>query len=476
MKDLLDTIDKYVPVQVTLVLLVVAAAFWGVHHWKGFRDYGDTARDRTFLSIAIVAVAALCLYWVNRAPALPLSVQPVVLVPYFDGDERDQYRTALVTQLEQRLAAAGLPRGVYPLPVFLAEYESAVQSGQRYGAKAVVYGAKIVRDKDIVRICFHVALTASNSTKPYAMLPVEIPVAVLDEISNTLLSGASTNAKGTEPANPMVSRLDAIEQQMADLKTDLQRMASRSEPPAAVASYARKYAVVIGVNEIPDSGFSLQYAVADAQAMTDVLKAYGFEVTALTGKEATRPRVMQSISGIGARVGKDDFVVFYYAGNTSADFGRKSSDRLLQLFLADSRVNNPESVLTIKDVRTALEDVQAGQRLVILDGCHGTSGLDGDGRGEGVTTSTTAAAGPLLQFFAASADHEYATESAEAGGGIFTRALIQVLLEAAKQRQTPRMSDVVNRTSALVRTQSSGRQSPKLVTVSGTGEIRWTRD
>ena len=469
MKDLLEAVGKYVPAQVSITLLAVAAAFWAVHYWKGFRDYGDTFRDRAFLSVVVIAAAGLFLYWVNRAPTLPISVQPIVLVPYFDGDERDQYRTALMTQLERRLEAAGKTRAVHSLPVFLAEYESAVQSAKRYGAHAVVYGAKIIREKDVVRICFHIALTASNSTKPYAMLPVEVPVLVLDEIANTLLAGSRGSA--TEPANPLITRLNALEQQLAELRTALQHVAPQpgdSNPPKFSG---RRYAVVAGVNEIEGSGFSLQFAAADAQAIGNVLKDYGFDTTVLVGREATRARVMESLAEIDKRATEDDVVVFYYAGNATADAHRPGAVRVLRLFLADSRIGDEGGTLTINDLRAALEQIGAEQRLAILDGCHGTTGLLGVPAGGGLVTGIPS--GPLLQFFAASSDDEYAMESSQAGGGVFTQALIQVLSDASQRGTRVRMSDVVTQTTSLVRAHSDGRQTPKLVTVMGAGELQW---
>jgi hypothetical protein len=84
---------------------------------------------------------------------------------------------------------------------------------------------------------------------------------------------------------------------------------------------------------------------------------------------------------------------------------------------------------------------------VVLDGCYGTSGLAGVRAGGGVATAR-APAGPSLQFFAAPSDDEYAMESSEAGGGVFTRALVRVLDSASKNETPLGMGDVV---TALVR-------------------------
>jgi hypothetical protein len=116
MDKLFEAIEKYVPAPVMAAVVAMAVGFLAVHYWRGFRDYSDTLRDRTFLSMSVLALAGLGLYVLNRAPALPTFDQsPILLVPYFEGDERDQFRTAFVSQLEQTFSKAGEPRPVFTL-------------------------------------------------------------------------------------------------------------------------------------------------------------------------------------------------------------------------------------------------------------------------------------------------------------------------------------------------------------------------
>lgn len=237
MDKILDAILKYLPGPLGAVL-AIGVAFWGIHYWRGFRDFGDTLRDKTFLSISIVLAATLCLYLLNRAPSPPPSRALRILVPFFENDERDQFRTAFTLQLEQALSRAGYERAVYTLPVSTAEHESAVQTARRYGAHAAIFQPVVIREKDSVRICFHIAFVASDSSQPYAMLPVELPANTLDEIANSVLAvGAS--AVAPEQRNPVLSRLDALERRVGKIKANLDGLAACKRSPLFVSPQVR---------------------------------------------------------------------------------------------------------------------------------------------------------------------------------------------------------------------------------------------
>lgn len=290
MDKILDAILKYLPGPILGAVLAIGVAYWGVHYWRGFRDYGDTLRDKTFLSISIVLTAALCLYLLNRAPSALPSRSLLILVPFFENDERDQFRTAFTLQLEQAFSRAGYSRVVYAPPVSIAEHESAVQTAKRYGAQAAVYQPVVIREKDSVRICFHIAFVASDSSKPYAMLPVELPANTLDEIANSVLV-AGAGVAAPEQRNPVLSRLDALEKQVGEIRANLDGLAGSQRGSEAPYSYRRRYAVVVGVNDLATLRFSLQYAVSDARAFADVLGKFGFDSTLLLGNAATKANV-----------------------------------------------------------------------------------------------------------------------------------------------------------------------------------------
>jgi hypothetical protein len=474
MDRILDAILKLLPGPILGVVLAIAVAFFGVHYWRGFRDYGDTLRDRTFLSISILLAAALCLYLVNRAPSAPSSRSLLVLVPFFENDERDQLRTAFTVQLEQVLSRAGYSRAVHALPVSIVEHASAVQTAKRYGALATVFQPVVIRDKESVKLCFHIAFAASDSSKPYAMLPVELPAKTLDEIANSLLAAEASTA-APEQRNPVLSRLDALEKQLGEIRANFEASSGSPRSSKAPYPYRRRYAVVVGVNELATVGFSLKYAVSDARAFSNVLDRYGFDRTLLLGSAATKANVTEALVRLRQLTTDQDLVLFYYAGNSIAETLSPQTKRTLLLLLADSKPAQHTSALTIDELADALRAIPARHKLAVLDGCHGTTGLTEVASAIGISPGKPDE--PVLQFFSGSSDEQYGMESAELGGGAFTQALIRVLdraLEAGDGRGLW-MHDVVAATGTLMRAQPNVRQNPKLVTVSGHGEVYWSR-
>lgn len=475
MDKIFDAILKYLPGPFLGALLAIAVSFFGVHYWRGFRDYGDTLRDKSFLSISIVLAAALCLYLVNRAPQTPSSRSLLVLVPYFENDERDQIRTAFTLQIEQALSRAGYSRAVFALPVSIAEYTSAVQTARRYTAQATVYQPVVIRDKDSVKLCFHIAFAASDSSKPYAMLPVELPAETLDDIANSILAAGISTAT-LEQRNPLLSRLDTLEKQVRDIRTNFEEFAGTQRETETPFSYRHKYAVVIGVNQLANVQFSLKYAVSDANTFSDVLDKYGFERTLLLDRSATKANVTEALAHLRQVTTDQDLVLFYYAGNSVAEPLPDQNKRMLLLLLADSKPEEHTSALTIGELTNALKSLPARHTLAILDGCHGTSGLTEFSSVAVIDTAKPS--DPVLQFFSGSSNDEYGMESAELGGGAFTQALIRVLrdgLQAGHSRGLW-MHDIVAATSNMMRLEPNVRQTPKLVTVSGKGEIYWSPD
>lgn len=467
MDKLLELISKYVPVPFTVTLLALAGAFWGVHYWRGFRNYTDTIRDRSFLTLAIVIAGALCLFLINRRPAPVSSTSPLLIVPLFQNDERDQYRMAFASQLEQSLVRIGGEAGsVYHIPAFLAEEDSAMQSAKHFGVLAALYGPVVIRGKDSVKACFHIAYVGADGSKPYAMVPLEVPTDTLDEISADLL-GAPAGQTGADRRNPILARLDTLEEQVSALRSALDQATVRQRPSVNPYGYRQKQALIIGVNAIRNSDFALRYAVSDAKKFATMLESFGFKTTVLL--DATRAGVMEALSHFQQILTPDDLAVVYYAGPSIAQPQLGNGKELL-LILADSNLEDVSSVLTINQLAEQMRRFKAHHTLAILDGCHGTTGLHEHSLSAGL------AAGPIpsesvLQFFAGTGDDEYGLESAQMGGGAFTQALIHVFDQAAESRHVLWMHELVAQTTVLLQRQAYSKQTPKLVTLSGAGEI-----
>jgi hypothetical protein len=84
-----------------------------------------------------------------------------------------------------------------------------------------------------------------------------------------------------------------------------------------LSNNAKKYAVVIGINDYPGAGSDLQYTVADADEMTNVLlNTYEFDdVIELTDSAATKTAIYNTIADVKTSAKLGDEVVFYFSGH-----------------------------------------------------------------------------------------------------------------------------------------------------------------
>jgi hypothetical protein len=99
-----------------------------------------------------------------------------------------------------------------------------------------------------------------------------------------------------------------------------------------LSNNAKKYAIVIGINDYPGTGSDLQYTVADAHEMSYVLThIYGFSasnVFELTNAAATKNAIHEAINTIKGVAKSGDEVVFYFSGHGAkgkADDGDKNN-------------------------------------------------------------------------------------------------------------------------------------------------------
>jgi hypothetical protein len=97
-----------------------------------------------------------------------------------------------------------------------------------------------------------------------------------------------------------------------------------------LSNNAKKYAIVIGINDYPGTGSDLQYTVADAHEMTNVLlNTYEFDnVIELTDAAATKTAISEAIADVKTSTKSGDEVVFFFSGHGAkgkADDGDKNN-------------------------------------------------------------------------------------------------------------------------------------------------------
>ncbi|MCL4457356.1 MAG: caspase family protein [Nitrospirae bacterium] len=199
------------------------------------------------------------------------------------------------------------------------------------------------------------------------------------------------------------------------------------------------YAIVVGINEYKNKNISLNYAVSDAKAFTETLKATAktlFEninaMLLISSDETTKESIQKAFEEIRTRVKPNDLFVFYNASHGVIDIVEDQE----QYYLLTSNVLSFSSRQIGRDAMSQKELIQligaipAQKKLIILDTCHaGKAGKEITvallQQTRGLTESTAI---KLLQraigstVFSASSDTQQALEGYK-GHGLFTYVL-----------------------------------------------------
>jgi metacaspase-1 len=148
------------------------------------------------------------------------------------------------------------------------------------------------------------------------------------------LSPVAVEAKTNGPGNVNATNVELVK------KVTLKGPAARGgKAPSTAATgilgqpvpaNGNKYAIVVGIKDYPGSSSDLQYTVADANLMKDVLVTnYGFDnVNELIDVAATKTAIYNAIVNLKNTVKSTDEVVFYFSGHGAkgkADDGDKNN-------------------------------------------------------------------------------------------------------------------------------------------------------
>jgi len=468
MDKLFETLLKYLPSELIPCSIALVVAFFGVYFFKGFRNYTDAINDKTFITLAVVICATFIIYQIQKpaTPTIAADVRPLLLVPDFEDDERRQFKTVFIQQLQAFIGKLHKDAAIIPVAAHITDKAAAKLTGKSYNAIAALYQPKVIRldDKKTV-LCFSLLLLDIDVNKAYPPLPAEIEKNILEDMTALLLGPLSAKQ---EQNDPVFARIDALERKVDQLTAAVFKTNALVQAPTE-RKYGTKRALLIGVNfeqsrKIPP----LQYAASDAQAMDAVLKKLGFVTTILVNETATQMQVRSEIDKLISASKADDLLLIYYAGNSirSTDL-RSDQPKALILNTFDLKLGNPLGNLTLNAVVEKLNPVTNAHRLIIIDGCHGTYGLPIPSTP--ISPQVKASTGRTFQVITGTQDDEYGLEVA--GGGLFTKLLTSKLQDAASGNRRLSTNELLGATSAELGGRSGGGQRPKILTLSGTEDV-----
>jgi WD40 repeat protein/uncharacterized caspase-like protein len=234
------------------------------------------------------------------------------------------------------------------------------------------------------------------------------------------------------------------------------------------------YIIAIGVDHYANRDYDLKYAVADAQAFAEELQRQqtklasyaNIEVIPLIDREATKANILEALkrlagdpdvasaSHVPAVLQKmrhsqpEDAVIVYFAGHGTAQQSR------FYLIPHDLGYSGSRTALTEAGLKTilshsisdvdlerALEKVDAGQLLLVIDACNSGQALEAEEKRRGPMNSKGLAQLAYekgMYILTAAQGYQAALEAAQLGHGYLTYALVEEGLKTAAADGQPK--------------------------------------
>ncbi|MGD8226967.1 MAG: caspase family protein, partial [Desulfobacteraceae bacterium] len=242
-------------------------------------------------------------------------------------------------------------------------------------------------------------------------IPIQIGTnTILIEAADMLgnRSSLSLTAEREELALPKVSRIGS------------------GSPPGDF--YEKSFAVIIGINNY-EKWPALEFAVNDAKAVRRKLELTGFDEFAIMfDKEATQRRILTELfHELPQKVGRNDRVVFYFAGHGQTEELQDGGARgYIMPFDADT-TNYSSTAISMEQIRSLSSRIPAKHILYVMDSCYSGLGLS---RSYGVSPGMSGylrkvASMRVVQIVTAGGKGEQVQE--REGHGLFTTYFLRAL-------------------------------------------------
>lgn len=223
------------------------------------------------------------------------------------------------------------------------------------------------------------------------------------------------------------------------------------------------YVLAVGVNSYANKDFDLKYAVADAQ---DFSKEWQTQQTrlasytlappvVLTDAQATKENILKSLADLKTKVKPEDALVIYFAGHGTAqanrfyliphDLGYEGGRDAIDEAGLKTILTHSISDLELQD---ALEGVDAGQLLMVIDACNSGQALEAEEKRRGPMNSKGLAQLAYekgMYILTAAQSYQAAQEASKFGHGFLTFALVEEGIKQTKADNEPKDGKVIVR-------------------------------
>jgi uncharacterized caspase-like protein/galactitol-specific phosphotransferase system IIB component len=145
--------------------------------------------------------------------------------------------------------------------------------------------------------------------------------------------------------------------------------------------YEKQFAIVIGIDKYHNEQLeTLQNAVNDARAISNMLKKFGFEVLELYNQQATKRNIIDAISQISRQTKNNDSHIFYFAGHGKG-FTLENRERVGYILPYDTKLSIYENdiiayddeAIPLSTIKKYAKNMKAKHIALIFDSCF--SGL-----------------------------------------------------------------------------------------------------
>ena len=221
------------------------------------------------------------------------------------------------------------------------------------------------------------------------------------------------------------------------------------------------YVLAVGINKFENPNYYLRLAVADAVSVGEAVQreqtrtSGRVQIIPLYDEAATRSAILEGIRRLGSLAQPEDHVILFFASHGTAaqdrfyllphDLGFKGQiDKLdaagVQQILAHS--------VSDRDLEQALESMDAGKILVIIDACNSGQALESEEKRRGPMNSRGLAQLAYekgMYILTASQSYQAALEVSQLGHGLLTYALVSEGLVKGLADEEPRDGKIVDR-------------------------------
>jgi hypothetical protein len=177
-----------------------------------------------------------------------------------------------------------------------------------------------------------------------------------------------------------------VRQEVRTVTLERERSATPPTVAAPAPSTRESWAVVIGIGRYENPKIpTLRYAVADADAIYNVLIASGFKkdhVLLLTDKSERKPTLRNMKYALGTflsrSAGKDDTVIVYFAGHGAPEIDPRGVEKDgLAKYLIPSDADPDDlfsTAMAMDELQTVFERIESERVVAFLDSCYSGAG------------------------------------------------------------------------------------------------------